>query len=400
MKRKDKYGRLLHKGESQRSNGTYSFRKSKNGKKIIEIYSPTLEELREKEKEINLMIGQGVDIIAAQNMTINDGYIRYCTGRTDWREQTKITRESLYKNHIKGTIGRRKLKDIKHSDVTAYYIDLMTEKGLGAGTVNNINEVLSIIYKAAINDQIVIFNPVVGACTEAKRKTQKKIGKRHALTEQEQTALVNYLDQINSRWKPLIVFLLGTGCRIGEAAALTWSDIDFNKNEIRINKTLGRKTGGFYINPPKTSAGCRVIPMFSAVRFALIEQRKAQLMNGVKAPEVDGFKNFVFTTERGKVINSPNISTIIHGITDSYNAEEKQRAEAEGRKPKYIRPFSAHCLRHTFASRLCSVESDIKLIASIMGHTDIKTTLNIYAEVSGQRKHDTFNKLDGKLQIM
>jgi integrase len=400
MKRKDKYGRILRKGESQRSNGAYCFRKTKNGKKLIEVYAPTLEALREKEKEAAFMIGQGVDMIAAQNMTINDGFRRYCTGRTDWRNHTKVQRAGLFKNHIKDTIGKQKMKDVKHSDITAYYVDLLKQNKVSAGTIDAINELLSVIYKAAINDRIVIFNPVTGANTEAKRKTQKTTGKRHALTEQEQTALVNYLDRTESRWRPLIIFLLGTGCRIGEACALTWSDIDFKKNEISINKTIGKKQGGFYINPPKTRASHRIIPIFSEVKAALIDQRKMQLESGVKASEVDGFKNFVFTTRRGEILSPSNFAGVIHRITSEYNSEEKQAAKAEGRKPEYIRPFSPHCLRHTFASRLCSVETDIKLIASIMGHTDIKTTLNIYAEVSEQRKHNEFNKLDGKLQII
>ena len=61
--------------------------------------------------------------------------------------------------------------------------------------------------------------------------------------------------------------------------------------------------------------------------------------------------------------------------------------------------FSAHNLRHTFCTRLCEKERDIKIIQEIMGHSDISTTMNIYNEVTKERKKESFARLEGKIKI-
>ena len=61
--------------------------------------------------------------------------------------------------------------------------------------------------------------------------------------------------------------------------------------------------------------------------------------------------------------------------------------------------FTCHNLRHTFCTRLCENETNIKVIQSIMGHVDIKTTMNIYAEVSEKKKQESLNQISEKLNL-
>ena len=79
-------------------------------------------------------------------------------------------------------------------------------------------------------------------------------------------------------------------------------------------------------------------------------------------------------------------------------AAEKKAAE-EGREPLLIRHFSVHNLRHTFCARLCEKDINIKVIQEIMGHADIKTTLDIYAEVTEQKKRESITSMDEKNKI-
>lgn len=402
MKRKDKYGRILYAGESQLKNGAYTYRKTKNGKKIIDIYASTLSALRAKEKELQLEAAKGVDIVGARGLTINDAYNRYCKNRTDIRKATASRWDSIYRNHIKNDIGKCIMKDVRYSDVVAFYMDILTRKNLSAGMVDNIHCLLSILYKSALRDRLVIYNPVCGANTEAKKKAHKKPKKRHPLTEAEQTAFTNYIMNHHKYdfWTPLIIFLLGTGCRIGEAGALTWADVSFSNEEISITKTLGTLSGKRYINPTKTESGCRVIPMFDAVKRALIARRKYQLKNGASGFVIDGYSNFVFTSQKNTPLYPSKFDDHLKTIVKNYNREERRTAEKERRAPLYLPHITAHIFRHTFASRLCEHETDLKLIQSIMGHTNISTTLNIYTEVSNERKHKKFKALDGKIQIV
>ena len=81
----------------------------------------------------------------------------------------------------------------------------------------------------------------------------------------------------------------------------------------------------------------------------------------------------------------------------SYNDEEMLNSKKEEREPLLLPDFSCHHLRHTFATRLCEAESNLKVIRSIMGHKNIETTMDIYAEATDRKKEETFERLAGKL---
>ena len=81
----------------------------------------------------------------------------------------------------------------------------------------------------------------------------------------------------------------------------------------------------------------------------------------------------------------------------TYNADERLNAAREGREPMLLPEFSCHHLRHTFATRLCEVESNLKVIQSIMGHKNIEITMDIYAEVTDRKKEEIFENLAAKL---
>lgn len=63
------------------------------------------------------------------------------------------------------------------------------------------------------------------------------------------------------------------------------------------------------------------------------------------------------------------------------------------RKPLLLPDFSCHHLRHTFCTRLCENETNLKVIQSIMGHKSIETTMNIYAEATDQKKLESIEKI-------
>ena len=86
-------------------------------------------------------------------------------------------------------------------------------------------------------------------------------------------------------------------------------------------------------------------------------------------------------------------------ICAAYIEDETVLADQEGRDPVLIRHFSAHNLRHTFCTRFCENERNIKVIQEIMGHADIETTMNIYAEATKEKKKESFSNLEGKIKI-
>ena len=78
---------------------------------------------------------------------------------------------------------------------------------------------------------------------------------------------------------------------------------------------------------------------------------------------------------------------------------QKEDAKAEGREPELLPHFSCHHLRHTFCTRFCENETNLKVIQEIMGHADITTTMDIYNEATKDKKIESFAGLEGKIKI-
>ena len=115
--------------------------------------------------------------------------------------------------------------------------------------------------------------------------------------------------------------------------------------------------------------------------------------------EVDGYTDFVFINRYGNVLLPHDINRAIVRIYTEANAKEAEQSKKERRSLVVIRHFSVHNLRHTFCTRLCEVENNIKLIMAIMGHSDVQTTMNIYNEIQEAKKKEAFTELNNKIMI-
>ena len=94
---------------------------------------------------------------------------------------------------------------------------------------------------------------------------------------------------------------------------------------------------------------------------------------------------------KGNLHNPQAVNRTIKRIRENYNAEEILKAKKEKREPIIIPHFSCHHLRHTFCTRFCENETNIKVIQAVMGHANIETTMDIYAEVTDMKKTDYEN---------
>lgn len=198
--------------------------------------------------------------------------------------------------------------------------------------------------------------------------------------------------------------LLGTGCRVGEVVGLRWEDCDFESNTISVNHNLIYRLQDsgkceFHITTPKTKSGIRMVPMLSEVKKALEEERERQAQTGFNQTKIDGYSGFIFQNRFGECLNAYCINRAITRICRDYNAEENTLAEAANREPELLPHFSVHNLRHTFCTRFCENETNLKIIQEIMGHADISTTMNVYNEATKEKKMESFANLKGKIKI-
>ena len=150
---------------------------------------------------------------------------------------------------------------------------------------------------------------------------------------------------------------------------------------------------------PKTEAGNRRIPMMQQVYDVLQEEYDRQKQEGFCTENVDGMTNFVFTNRFGMPYNPAAVNRAIKRIVDTHNSEEEVAAKKEKREPIMIPRFSCHIFRHTFASRFCENETNIKVIQEVMGHADVSTTMNIYAEANPDVTKSVIEKLSKNMDI-
>ncbi len=154
---------------------------------------------------------------------------------------------------------------------------------------------------------------------------------------------------------------------------------------------------GHAVSLPKTPAGIRTIPMLEKVRDELLKEKEFQDVTGSRCVmELDGMSGFIFSNRYGNLFTPANINHEIRRIVDDHNAREEIRSRREGRKARMIPRFSCHITRHTFCTRLCENETNVKIIQSVMGHKDIRTTLDIYAEISESKRQEAFKNLNKK----
>ena len=400
--------RKLEKGESKRKDGRYMYRYTDSNGKRHAIYAKTLTELRIQERQIKRdkkELNEYVKYVTT-GASVNFVFDQYISLKTNLKQNTRSNYIYIYNKFIREGFGRRNINEIRFSDVKQFYVSLLSA-GLQVNTLDNIHTVLHPTFQLAVRDNVIRSNPSDGVMAELKKNDGKNKGIRHALTLEQQRAFLNYIanSPVYCHWLPLFTFLFGTGCRIGEAVGIRWEDVDFEKKEISVNHSLEymldeNRKAAWHVSTPKTAAGVRVIPLLKEVEEALLEEKENQKRTSVNnVDEVDGMTGFMFANRFGKLLLPSSVNRAIVRISDAYNAEETVRAAREKREPILIPHFSAHHIRHTFATRLCEHESNLKVIQSIMGHADISTTMNIYAEATDDKKQEIVANLQGKIII-
>ena len=406
--RKDLRGRSLRKGEVQRSSDKrymYTYTDPMGRRKFI--YANDLAELREKEAKLMKDQLDGLDLYVAGKASVNDTFDRYMSTKYNLRESTKSSYLYTYDHYVRDTFGKKRIADIKYSDVLQFYYYLLNEVKISLGTLDTVHCLLHPTFQLAVRDEIIRNNPTDGVMKEISRESGKNRGIRHALTVEQQRAFMEYIANhpIYYHWWPMVTVLLGTGCRIGEALGLRWQDLDYDRRTISINHSLSyyqkpeSNKSVLRISKPKTEAGIRTIPMLDVVKDSFEMLYEEQLENGFNETEIDGMSGFIFCNRFGMVPNPQTVNHTIKRIANSYNADEVVRAKRERRDPIILPNFSCHHLRHTFCTRLCENETNLKVIQSIMGHRNIETTMDIYAEATEEKKQESFENLAAKLDI-
>lgn len=205
----------------------------------------------------------------------------------------------------------------------------------------------------------------------------KKRAKKKALTIEEQQLLLKYVK--NQKIEKFVLLALATGMRPGELTGLVWDDVDFEKREITIRRTLKctRDTNEFYFDLPKTDTSLRTIPLIDEIYEMLLEEKKRQGKGYGK------FGNLVLRKENGEPLSGQNVRRQLERIIDKINLEEDCGMDY----------FTPHTLRHTFATRALEKGVPPRVVQELLGHSSITITMDVYTHVLPDTKIREMGKM-------
>ena len=265
------------------------------------------------------------------------------------KHERKITTntdyQNIYNKHIKPNFGNRNIDRIKVSEINIWKNRLYNDLKLSSRRVNDIKKIFGTILEDAVRDEIIDSNPI--SKSRPLPIHQEKEIKPFSLEEMQKI-----LDSAEGQDKNIIATLFMTGIRTGELIGLKWIDIDFEKNEIKINRTIGRGNEG----TPKTFSSYRVISIFNPLLPYLKNQYELTAKD----------ESYVFLNDEGKhYFDAKNIRS---GLW----TKVLKKANVEFRTVYYT--------RHTFCSINLQNGEDVIWISKILGHKNPRVTLEKYSK--------------------
>lgn len=287
---------------------------------------------------------------AGGRLTVSDLLPDWLRGRRHLAYATQQLTGSLLRAHVVPKWGDVRLKTITRADVQRWVYDL-EDQGLSSGTVRKARGVLRQVLQAAVRDDLIPKNPALDVDLPAKTPP------RTTTLTVDQLRLL--MEQIHSeRFRVLTLFLATTGVRIGEAAALTWADIDLDRGTVNVSKAVKQGPKNQPMVGSTKTGKSRVIslPAFTA---DVLRDRAA-------APD-----DHVFPNRYGR--------TWLPGNNRQWLGDAVERAVKID--PTFPADLTIHDLRGVAASLLAAAGAAPKAVAAQLGHQDVSITLNVYTRL-------------------
>jgi integrase len=241
--------------------------------------------------------------------------------------------------------------------------DALSAKGLSASSVRNTILPLRAIYRRAHSRGEVALNPTLKLSLPAVRGRRDRIA-----APAEATAL---LDALPPTERAIYATALYAGLRLGELQALTWNQIDLERNLINVEQSWDRQSG---FVAPKSRCGSRRVPITAGLRRELLNHRLRQGKGG---------HGFLFPNHHDTGPFNPSTITL----------HAKAAWAAAG-----LTPIGLHECRHSYAAYMIAAGINTKALSTYMGHASITITLDRYGHLLPGNEHEAARLLDQWLQ--
>lgn len=370
------------KSNTKRADGRYAvqvYTGRVDGKRTYKtVYGKSQKEANQKADEIRASLKKGIDV-TAQNDSFEIWADYWLSAK---KQEVSADQYSLLQSRTK--VWKHLLKCSKINQIKPFELQTLvyqianensyTHKRMAKKTIKGYTQILSSIFEFAVDNRIIEYNPA----NKLKLPQDAPQKHRRALTKEERQWVLEF----DHRAKPAAMLLMLSGLRRGEATALQWSDIDFDSNQIEVNKSFNFKQKSF--KPPKSGKARTV-----SVPQILIDY----------LAELPRISPFVLVTASGKMMTDDAWKRLFESYMNDLNLkygdfEEIPNKYAPVKKPMLITPFTPHELRHTFCTIMYEAGVDVLTAKEQMGHADVQTTLSIYTHLDDEHKQKDLSKLD------
>lgn len=354
-----RHGENIRKRGDGRWEARYRIFDAVRGRQIYRsVYASTYEDVKKKREDIMRTKEESSDHGMArmsETGTRTGIQIRFSQAAVGWLEEvagkrkysTYIKYRNVYRVHLEGLLGPCLLSDIAYQELPDRLNDHVSAQNLSDSMRRSIYGITSQILAFA-NVKYAVCIPVL---KPAATGTVKKMAE--TLSKAEQLRLFTCIYKKPDRCRIAILLCLYTGMRLGELSALKWTDFDFEDRTVTISRTVQRIVAKDHFSgtvlmesAPKSEYSRRTVPLTDEIAKPL-----ADLMgNGI----------YVFGGDRP-----------LEPRTMQYRF--KRLLKEAG-----IDDRNFHILRHTFATNCVESGMDVKTLSMLLGHSDVKITLNRY----------------------
>ncbi len=272
--------------------------------------------------------------------------------------KTGLQYEHLIQNYIVPQLGKIKLRELNLNRIEAHYLALQ-KSGASARTIRYVHAILRKCLNDAARRGYLGYNPTQGAILP-------RIEQKEMVFLDEGEVLQFLITIQESPHNALYTLAIKTGMRKGELLALKWTDLNWQRGTIRVQRQVQRiKEQGLVFRPPKTRAGRRTIQLGEKTLETLQEQlERCKLL---KSAASDSWKenNLIFPSTVGTPLGGSNISK-------DFKAQLKKAG---------VKDIRFHDLRHTAASLMLNNGVPVIVVSKILGHSKTSTTLDIYGHL-------------------
>ena len=291
-------------------------------------------------------------------------------------------------NHINIFFGNRTINSVRALEIDEFLksprlVSFITGRQLSKKTLTSIRNTFISIYDFANENEVFIHNPARG------RKIPRKAPqtKRWPLHDYEIDLVEN---SEGTRMYLSALILLHTGVRRGELIPFEWTWFDLNKCVIKINQSVYQDGNRFIVQDClKTDAGERIV-RFPARMCEIIKKERLKSNSKYVCCKKDGSLHTPTSWKSAWQSYLNQLNFMYWNAEDKYSDTNKYNPKGY---PKSIH-ITPHMFRHTYATMLYISGTELLDMKYLLGHSDIKTTLQIYTHIQNSLREVDISKYE------